>query len=101
MARNTVIDGKTIIGPLRPHAIMDGFVLIEAFLPIGGICYDVAYLTRRTLRRDHFLQTVISELTENPLYRVVLSRPRHPFDYLACLFAYPIYLITSVNVGRT
>jgi hypothetical protein len=39
MARNTIIDGKTVIGQLD-HVIMDGFVLIEAFLPVGGICYE-------------------------------------------------------------
>jgi hypothetical protein len=61
----------------------------------------LSYLTRRTLRRDHFLQPMISKLTENPLYHTVISRPHHLFDYLACPFAYPIYLVTSVNVGRT
>jgi hypothetical protein len=30
---------RPAIGPLRP-AIMDGFVLIKAFLPVGGIHYD-------------------------------------------------------------
>jgi hypothetical protein len=35
MARNAVIDGKTIVGPLD-YAITERFVLIEAFLPIGG-----------------------------------------------------------------
>jgi hypothetical protein len=44
---------------------MGGFVLIEVFLPIGGIRYDVSYLTHRMLRWDHFLQTEISEIIEN------------------------------------
>jgi len=45
------------------HAIMDGFVLIDTFIPVGGICYGVAYLTRQMLRQDHFLQADIFELT--------------------------------------
>jgi hypothetical protein len=28
------------------RAITDGIALIEAFLHVGGICYDVIYLTR-------------------------------------------------------
>jgi hypothetical protein len=61
----------------------------------------LSYLTRRMLRRDHFFQTMISEITKNPLYRVVLSRPRHSFYYPAYLFAYLIYFVTSANVRRT
>jgi hypothetical protein len=38
------------------HAITDGIALIEAFLPVGGICYDVIYLTRRMSYRGHFFQ---------------------------------------------
>jgi len=72
---------------------MDGFILIKPFLPVGGIHYDVAYLTYRMLRRDHFLKTKIFELTENPSYRAMLSRPCHPSDYLS-------YLIMSVHVGK-
>jgi hypothetical protein len=30
-------------------AIMDGIALIEAFLPIGRVHYDVVYLSRRAL----------------------------------------------------
>jgi hypothetical protein len=56
--------------------------LIEAFLPIGGIYYDVAYLTCRMLHRDHFFQTKISKLTDNPLYHIVLSGPHHPSNCL-------------------
>jgi hypothetical protein len=66
MTRNAVIDGNIIIGPLGP-TITDGFILIEALLPVGGICYDVAYLTRRTLRRDHFLKNMIIQADREPI----------------------------------
>jgi hypothetical protein len=80
---------------------MDGCALMDVFIPVEGICYDVAYLTRRMLRRDHFLQTEISHANRELIaYHVVLSRPRHSFDYLDCPFAYPSYFITSVDVGR-
>jgi hypothetical protein len=36
------------------RAITDGIVLIEEFLPIGGVCYDVSYLTRRMSYKGHF-----------------------------------------------
>jgi hypothetical protein len=63
---------------------------------------ELSYLTRQTLRRDHFLPPVIIQATIKSIaYHAVISKPRHPLDYLAYPFAYPMYLSTSVNVSRT
>jgi hypothetical protein len=53
--------------------------------PLEESVTTLSYLTRRTLRRDHFFPPVIIQANrESIVYRVVISRPRHPFDYLAC-----------------
>jgi hypothetical protein len=62
----------------------------------------LSYLTRRTLRRDHFFPPVtVRANKESIAYNIVISRPHHLFDYLTCTFSYPIYLVTSVNFGRS
>jgi hypothetical protein len=38
------------------HTIMDGITLIEEFLPVGGIHYDVIYLNRRLSYHGNFFQ---------------------------------------------
>jgi hypothetical protein len=62
----------------------------------------LAYLTHQTLCREHvFAPMLIQASRESIVYHVVVLRPCHPFDYLACPFASPIYLVTSVNVEST
>jgi hypothetical protein len=79
---------------------MDRFTLMDAFLPIGGICYDIAYLTRQKLCRDHFFPPVIIQANrELVVYRTMISRHHHLLDCLTFSFAYSIVLVTSVNVG--
>jgi hypothetical protein len=46
------------------HAITDGNALIEAFLPIGGVRYDIFYLSHRALLREYFFQLSLFEPTE-------------------------------------
>jgi hypothetical protein len=38
------------------RTIMDGIALIEAFLPVGGVCYNVVYLSCQALHLEHFCQ---------------------------------------------
>jgi hypothetical protein len=51
--------------------------------PLEESVTTLSYLTRRTLRRDHFFPPVIIQANrESIVYRAVISRPRHPLDYL-------------------
>jgi hypothetical protein len=39
---------------------MYGIVFIEEFQPVGGIRYDIAYLTLGMLRQDHVFPLLIT-----------------------------------------
>jgi hypothetical protein len=75
---------------------MDGFVLIDTFISVGGIFYDACVFNSSDVAsRPLFANRYIRANRESIAYCAMLSRPHHSIDYLDCPFAYPICFITK------